>query len=556
MKGYLFFGVSLLIAFVVWNVYATKKEGFQAGAGTAELGDQPPAGAFPGIQIPLLSPRQQTLQKGAVADFAPPTTNLLAAPPGQLASVNTFPAIDPEQQPVAATRIQSIYESLAGFFRREAPGLETLSDPSVSLPLTTARADRSRLGDELEVLKRNPGIRSTVTEEDMAGIEANLGYLQKKWRLSVNSGTLSPMPPSKDEGFEDAGVAGKGGWKWMSWFFGAGEREAFQSTGPGPAPAPGPSTLSQSCRVMKKPTVQELQEFSTKVGIEVLRLQGTGTTDPNIISRVDQLNQIDAYVSNIIKAIGAGTKTCRDIPFNTDDMAAFLPTMRNPNTPLPDLFTKLGLPDILNSLFPYYFAGDVSGAQVSRQLLDKYQKTFFSNLSWEVNLDYKGEAEREIARNYADAMLNGKLMAESEAEAAKANATVEPVNEATKSAYRGMFETIIKELTGQEITADVKVRSAVEGGADESKKEEEGAASDGGAFNWKERVGHICQQIQKRGMNPGDFACMSDTEVDKYPGFSWRGHAKVVCNRLMTVYDPSVPELCGCPPQSWAGWRA
>jgi hypothetical protein len=29
----------------------------------------------------------------------------------------------------------------------------------------------------------------------------------------------------------------------------------------------------------------------------------------------------------------------------------------------------------------------------------------------------------------------------------------------------------------------------------------------------------------------------------------------MICNRLSTVYDSSVPELCGCPPTDWCGWR-
>jgi hypothetical protein len=37
--------------------------------------------------------------------------------------------------------------------------------------------------------------------------------------------------------------------------------------------------------------------------------------------------------------------------------------------------------------------------------------------------------------------------------------------------------------------------------------------------------------------------------------FSWRGYTKMVCNRVSTVYDSSVPELCGCPPADWPGWR-
>ena len=74
-------------------------------------------------------------------------------------------------------------------------------------------------------------------------------------------------------------------------------------------------------------------------------------------------------------------------------------------------------------------------------------------------------------------------------------------------------------------------------------------------LNWKERSTQICQQITARGYNAKDFGCLDDPDSMKRDGFSWRGHSKMICNRLGTIYDTSVPELCGCPPPTWAGWR-
>jgi hypothetical protein len=117
-----------------------------------------------------------------------------------------------------------------------------------------------------------------------------------------------------------------------------------------------------------------------------------------------------------------------------------------------------------------------------------------------------------------------------------------------------MFQSIISDLTGgRGITADVDVKGA--GG----KKTDEADSAAGGpakAFNWKERTTHICGQISKRGYNPDDFGCLKNESADKYQGFSWRGHAKMICNRLGTIYDPGTPELCGCPPPTWPGWRS
>jgi len=530
--------VVLVIILIAWNVNtkAAGTEGFQD--------------ASPGLNIPLISPRQQTLMKGEVKDFAPPSTELLAPPPGQLASVNTRPAEDPAMEKSKLGRIQSVYESLQGFFDREEPGLSKMGDPSVQLPLTTARGDRARLRDELGVLKRNPGLNSSLTEEDLNGIEGNLAYLQRKWRNSVNSGAL-PMPPeheAAEEGFLDMKGSSKRGW--FSWFFG-GAQEGFQTGSAAGTPAGGSKESDVS--------LKDLEDIALKINVEILRLESSGSTDMNTTARIDRLSTTMATVNQLISEIKKGEKTTKEIPFMRADVATYLPAMSNLNTPLPDLISKSGMSDILNSLFPLYNAGDVSGAMLSRELLNQYGRTLLSNLSWDVNLKYKGQAEQDIAKNYADAMMQGKQMAEQELEAARVNATVPPVNETTRNAYRGMFESIISDLTGKGVSSSVTVSggsgaagSAAEGG-EEPTKDSPGMHK---GFDWKARSIHICNQISKRNMDPNDFGCLKNPEAEKYQGFSWRGYAKMVCNRLGTVYDTSVPELCGCPPPTWVGWRA
>jgi hypothetical protein len=56
-------------------------------------------------------------------------------------------------------------------------------------------------------------------------------------------------------------------------------------------------------------------------------------------------------------------------------------------------------------------------------------------------------------------------------------------------------------------------------------------------------------------MNPADYGSLDDgAHVSQ--GYSWRGHAKMVCSRLSTHADPGIPEQMGCPPVSWRGWRS
>lgn len=561
MRGYLFFVVAILIGYILWTSgrnssaapAAPKKEGFE---------DTMSGAASPAPAIPLISPRQQTLLTGSVKPFAPPTADILAPPPGQIASVNTLPAEDPAMQKAAAGRLQSVYQSLDSFFAREAKGLQGLGDPSVQLPLNTAKGDRARLRDELDVMKRNPGLQSSLTEEDLNGIEANLGYLQKKWRQSINSGAMaapSPMPPraeasseAETEGFASPLEDG-GGWRgWFQTLFDAKPDEGFQVSG---------STGSNTSNVAapaKGVTLADLQNITLALDVEIARLSSSGANDLNTKARIDNFRRVKNTFTDLISAIEKGERELQSVNLSKDQVATYLVAIKNPNTPVSDLTQDLGVNPLLSSLFPFYGAGDLSGARISQQLLDTYASNFLGNLSWDIRMNYKGEAEKQIAKNYADAMLAGKFMAENELEAAKVKASgTGPVDETTKNAYKGMFQSIINDLTGgRGITAEVGIKGASGGHGGSDDAAAAGGNGNAKAFNWKERTTHICGQISKRGYNPDDFGCLKNESADKYQGFSWRGHAKMICNRLGTIYDPGTPELCGCPPPTWPGWRS
>jgi hypothetical protein len=396
-----------------------------------------------------------------------------------------------------------------------------------------------------------------LTEEDLNGIEANLGYLQRKWRQSINSGALSPspMPPQADAAVEGFASPLKSGGGWRGWFqtmFDAQE-EGFQVSG---------STGSNTSNVPAKAagvTLADLQNITLALDVEIARLSSSGATDLNTKARIDNFRKVKDTFTNLIMAIEKGERDLQSVNLTKDQMATYLVAIKNPNTPISELQQDLGVNSLLTSLFPFYGAGDLSGARISQQLLDTYASNFLGNLSWDIKMNYKGEAEKQIAKHYADAMLAGKFMAENELEAAKVKASGPgPVDETTKNAYKGMFQSIINDLTGgRGITADVDVKGS--SGAAGGKKGGEADAAGGGpakAFNWKERTTHICGQISKRGYNPDDFGCLKNESADKYQGFSWRGHAKMICNRLGTIYDPGTPELCGCPPPTWPGWRS
>lgn len=74
-------------------------------------------------------------------------------------------------------------------------------------------------------------------------------------------------------------------------------------------------------------------------------------------------------------------------------------------------------------------------------------------------------------------------------------------------------------------------------------------------YDWRSKAAQICDSIRKQGMDPNDFGCM-DPKNQVSPDYSWRGNARMVCTRLLTTPDPGLPEVCGCPPQEWPGWRS
>ena len=568
MKSLLFLGLFLVIAAIAWK-FSAEKDGFQ---------DVPPPGAEPGLNLPVISPRGQTLTKGEVKPFAEPSTALLGPPPGQTSSVSSLPAEDPALEKSTSRRLYNVYESLIGFFNNEAGGLKGLGDSSITLPMSTAKADLTRLRDELSTMDRNPGLESSLTQDDVNGIDANLAYLQKKWRLSANSlGAPSPMPPAS-EGFQS-------GRNWFSYFFG-GAQEGFQemgsdssSTGMGPSSTGmpptstgtsmgtsmgtstgtstgmGPSKMgsSPSCSGSScKAGLPDLQNLTTNIMAEIVRLQASGAQDSTTQNRLKLLSTILQTVTDMTTGLTNGTIKPTDITITMGQVKSFLANIQNPNSPLTNMLSDWGLPSGLSNLFPTYAAGDVSGADLAKQLFGKYV-TDIKNLSWDIGITYKGQAEQDIAANYAAAMKDARYYADTVGTPVASNSDKvggAAVGSSTVGAYRGLFDNIIHSVSGQTGTVNAAMGPTQPHSA-------QGGMGHGDAepFDWKQRAKEICSQINMRQMDPYEFGCLKDPNTVREHNFSWRGHTKMVCTRLSTVYDPGVPELCGCPPPSWIGWR-
>jgi hypothetical protein len=300
--------------------------------------------------------------------------------------------------------------------------------------------------------------------------------------------------------------------------------------------------------------MSDIDNLILKLSIEIVRLQASGTTDSNTQSRISVLSAIKQRMEDLKSDIRSNVRTLASVPITKSDIAKFLPAISNPNTAIPDLLNDFGLQSVLSSLFPNYALGDVSGAAISRKLFDKYMMDMTNNLSWDIGLSFKGQAEQDIAANYASAMRDARYAVDTTGTPTASNSNGLPntrvsttSNSVSGSPYRGLFESVISSVTGRDATVSVGM-----GGLPSDKAGSSSASTT--PFDWKARSTQICNQINARGMSSYDFGCMkSDAVVSD--NFSWRGYTRMICTRLGTVYDPSIPDLCGCPPPSWLGWR-
>lgn len=457
-----------------------------------------PSEGFQTLHIPESPVAQKNLVEGTTEEYAPSYISDTGPAPGAIASFNSLPYVDPTQAKVKYERVLNLQTTLQAFLEIEAPHLAEMSDPAIQLPLSVARSDVTRLNNEVLVLKRNPGIDSTITQGDMDEIQANLAYLQKKWRLSANQ---------EIEGFADASG----------------------------------SHISQ----------RDLQSLINKIDTTIANLSAYGTNDPIVLARVNVLKQIKAKVQAILNDLISGSRTEYEIPIKQDAYNSFLKTISDVNKPVTSLF---GDKDTSGNTTSKTDEDDESSGSLVKEFIDKYSDDLFKGISWDLDIKYMGEAEKNLANRLAD------------------NISMENAHVSTQPASGGEFADTISNLQnkyfgstqnedqerveppGPATVGPAAAKPAATGSA--------GAARPAAAaltkpekFDWKTRAATICDNIHKQELDPSEFACLRpDQKVSD--DFSWRGYAKMICSRLATSYDTGLPETCGCPPVSWAGWKS
>ena len=483
------FLVLLFILAVVYVATQTKKEGFSSTY------DVPPSHKVNMPQDVLKPAPLPATVKGSTLPGTIPS-----APYQQIAHTSPLPYQDPSLIKTTRTRILNVLEDLKGFLSFVAPQIDGTSDPAVQLPLMTAKGDLRTLEDTANVLQRNPGINSDITELQMDEIESNLAYLQRR------AGLIGMKRPFVLEGF-GTGLDEDG--------------DDQDDETDGPLMEQGPATREQ------------LVGFVTRIQGEIMRLSASGTNDPLVKARVSNLTQMKDQVEDIIKKLDSGAILTTEVPILKSDIAKALPVLGKPNEPLPQILQKFNLPAGLANMLPSNLQNDPTISRETGNLIQKYMSDLFEGTSAEVKvkLNYTSPRDVDLAT----------------ARASSSDSTVD-----------------LSGFPSNEDLDRVSSVSTVDGGYMPPKMSDPFAngvrptyLQTGGEpthFDWKIRAKQIEDQIRRRGLRETDFGIMpKDAQVGN--DFSWKGYTRMVCSRLQATSDPGLPVTCGCPPMDWKGWN-
>jgi hypothetical protein len=289
------------------------------------------------------------------------------APYGQTASVGSFPYQDPARLPADLNQIKKLYEDLRSFLVFEGANISSNGDPTIQLPLTQLRADSRTLQEEKNVLEKNPGIQSSLTQQSLADIQGALSFLQKKVRL-----------------FETAGVV-------------SGGVEGFTGTGTGTGSGSGSNPRA---------TLDNIIDLRDRIYASLLILTASGSTDTVVQSRIKTLQTMYSSVTDIITGVNNGTIAVSAIPLFQNDINAILPNLANPNANIDGLYSNTSNDYDLSPIEKQIgkLVGDENAARVFRGILDNGS----FNLSLDLGYNKKQTSSTDNQVKYSKTIASNK----------------------------------------------------------------------------------------------------------------------------------------------------
>ena len=424
------------------------------------------------------------------------------APYQEIGSNLPSPYKEPSLIKTTRQRILNSLETVKAFLAFQAQELDDKSDPSIQLPLQTARGDFKRLESEANVLQRNPGLTPQMTVLDIAQIEDNLAYLQREAELiGVNRPFQSSSHDVDLEGFEDA------------------------------RPVPAASAPA---------SLEELNDFTERIQKAILQLGQSGTTDPIVQARIGNLTKMKTDVDTVIQKLNSGAMMAADVPIMESDVKNALPALGDVTKSLPNV-----IKDIKNDNY-----GDGTAMNTIAKFLTSYGPQIIENSSLKLDLSMGYSPQQQ---HQANGKVPGQKRPKGKSTLADtgfpSNADMDSV--ASGCDMNGMGEG--NEMGNADATDPYAMDPRAEGRSVAQERLFPINKNPSSSFDWKQRVGDIIGQIQRRQMNPADFGAMpATTKVSDQ--FSWKGYAKMICTRLMAAEPNRLDEMCGCPPSTWRGW--
>lgn len=475
MTAYLFFAFVVILLVIYQWASMTSIEGFD----TKE------------VRMPTTVPVSPVLTDQVQSSSLP--GSLPIAPYQQIASMSPLPYQDTTQIKANRQQLVSLLEMLKGFLAFEAQQLSERSDPTIQLPLQTARSDFQELQSQVSVLNRNPGIQSTITMKHMNDMSSNLDFLQQQVRLIGAAGPLQGPINEFTEGF----------------------------TGTTTPPSTRPATVTQ------------LNNAISAIEGEITRLSASGTTDTLIQRRVANLTRIKLDIKSIVDSVIAERMTASEIPIKAADLTRFLPLMGDISQALPSIINKKDLPYGLGNVLPKSAQQNPETMRQINKLVDRYADQIVKGVSASFTVRYEPPTDcpSKDARGPKGASNPPKGPSTVDRTGFPSALDLDSISQQQFTPYDSGAVTDVMAPTPQD------------------------AGRGPSQFDWKQRTKEIEDQVRKRRIRPEDVGMMPSNTVVS-PEFSWKGYARMICTRLQAAtMDPALAVSCGCPPMDWKGWR-
>jgi len=440
-----------------------------------------------------------------------------AAPYGVVSDTAPSLYTDPDNIGISLNDLTELKRNITGFMQFEMPNYKSQSDPTIQLPLSSLKADYERLEAEETFLRRNPGQPSSIKGREFKEIADNLKYLQDKYRRFKQNDV---------QGVTTGVAKGASG------------------------------TVKQ--KVEERATLADLKSVRTRMIAERARLGAGGSLEPVINARMAAISNMIEDLNGIIEKVEARTLLESEIPIFKSDIDLLFKTLTDTSKPIPGLM-RSALPPGIANLLPPGMGKDAETQALIAKLADKYAGDFLKGVSVELGAKVKYTSENEArAGSGPQSTFDrafGPLVTDQDRQIAQ-QSMLGTANQGFPTVGSLNNTAASDQLMPKPVAGDVYdpyAYNPVEGQRRPSGRDPLPITGSASGFDWKTRAKQICENARKMGLNPADFGCLPDSATVS-PQFSWRGYAKMICNRLQTHYYQGTDEACGCPPIGWPGW--